>query len=130
LYGNVPVIQHEIVDSSLDGQQQTSSHSSLNDEPHQEEGDEFDISIIAEAQKADKLYQEKIREIKNNSSKCLYTLDDRILYKLLKLGLFVQKLIYVPPSMLKKLLNAYHDAPWTGHFGFRRTYFKLKDKYW
>ncbi|CAF4030069.1 unnamed protein product [Rotaria sp. Silwood1] len=25
---------------------------------------------------------------------------------------------------------AYHVAPWSGHFGFRSTYFKLKHKYW
>ena len=32
--------------------------------------------------------------------------------------------------MITSLLNACHDSPWSAHFGFRRTYIKLKDKYW
>ncbi|CAF5202400.1 unnamed protein product, partial [Rotaria magnacalcarata] len=32
--------------------------------------------------------------------------------------------------MIQQILNAYHNSPWAGHFGDRRTYSKLKDKYW
>ncbi|CAF1491047.1 unnamed protein product [Rotaria sp. Silwood1] len=33
-------------------------------------------------------------------------------------------------KLKSELLKAYHVAPWSGHFGFRSTYFKLKHKYW
>jgi hypothetical protein len=104
--------------------------SSVDDHPLQEEGHEFDVATIVEAQKDDKLYQEKILEINKNPNKCPYVLENGILYKLVKRGVFTQKLIYVPASMLKHLLNAYHNTPWAGHFGVCRTYMKLKDKYW
>ena len=32
--------------------------------------------------------------------------------------------------MVQQLLQAYHDSPWAGHFGYRRTYWKLKNKCW
>jgi hypothetical protein len=104
--------------------------SAIDDHPHQEEGHEFDISLVADAQKEDKLYQEKIMEINSKSKNTSYVLENEILYKLVKRGFFTQKVIYVPVSMLNQLLKAYHDAPWAGHFGYRRTYLKLKDKYW
>ena len=40
------------------------------------------------------------------------------------------KLIYIPASMVNSLLKAYHSGPLGGHFGIRRTYYKLKSKYW
>ena len=104
--------------------------SSLDDQPLQEEGYEFDVIAIAEAQKADKLYQEKILELKKGLTKCSYMLNDGILYKLFNRDAFTRKLIYVPSTILQQLLKAYHDAPGAGRFGFRRIYFKLKGKYW
>ncbi|CAF2999137.1 unnamed protein product [Rotaria sp. Silwood2] len=108
----------------------TEETSSLDDHPQLEEGHEFDVSTIAEAQKEDKLYQEKTKELNHDPTKCSYILENGVLYKNIKRGVFTQKLIYVPGSMLKQLLCAYHDVPWAGHFGLRRTYFKLKNKYW
>ncbi|CAF1949063.1 unnamed protein product [Rotaria magnacalcarata] len=102
----------------------------LDDQPHQEEGHEFDVLGIVAAQKQDKLYQEKTLEIKNNITKCSYVLDNEILCKVIKNGDIIKKLMYVPSSMLQQLLKAYHDSSWAAHFGCRRTYFKLKDKYW
>ncbi|CAF1198902.1 unnamed protein product [Didymodactylos carnosus] len=86
--------------------------SSLDDQPLQEEGHEFDVLAIAEAQK--------------DLTKCSYILNDGILYTLFNRDAFTQKLIYVPSIILQQLLKAYHDAPGAGHFGFRRTYFNLK----
>ncbi|CAF4304684.1 unnamed protein product, partial [Rotaria sordida] len=78
----------------------------------------------------DKLYQEKFLELTKNITNCSYILDDGILNKLFKRGVFTQKLIYVPRSVLNQLLNAYHNTPSAGHFGYYRTYYQLKDKYW
>ncbi|CAF4149183.1 unnamed protein product [Rotaria sordida] len=104
--------------------------SSIDDQPQKVVGHAFDISIISEAQKGDKLYQEKVLELKSGQTNCSYILsNNRILYKLFKHNTFIQKLIYVPSTILSELLKAYHVAPWAGHFDFRNTYFKLKHKY-
>jgi hypothetical protein len=159
-FDNVSVSQHDVVDKSLTNQKQiipqfisavttraqakaqliqipshqsdtsVDERSSLDDQPHHEEGHEFDISLIAEAQQENKLCQEKLSEIKNDQNKGNYVLDNGILYKSVQRGRFTRKLLYVPPTMIKQLLIAYHDAPWAGHFGFHRTYWKIKDKYW
>ncbi|CAF3877395.1 unnamed protein product [Rotaria sordida] len=104
--------------------------SSLDDQPLQEEGHEFNVLTMAAAQKTDKLYQEKVLELRKNITNCSYILDDGILYKLFKRGVFTQKLIYVPRSVLNQLLNAYHNTRSAAHFGYYRTYYQLKDKYW
>ena len=103
---------------------------SVDDQPPREEGHEFDISMIKEAQEADKLYQTKVLEIQTTSKKKTYCLDNGILYKIMHAGIFEKKLVYIPASMVKQLLSAYHDASWSGHFDFRRTWWKIKDKYW
>ncbi|CAF4659429.1 unnamed protein product [Rotaria sp. Silwood2] len=104
--------------------------SSTDDQLQKVVGHAFDISIISEAQKGDKLYQEKVLELKRGQTKCSYKLNDGILYKLFRCNTFIQKLIYVPCTILSELLKAYHIASWASHFGFRKTYFKLKHKYW
>ncbi|CAF4939684.1 unnamed protein product, partial [Rotaria sp. Silwood1] len=104
--------------------------SSIDDQPPREEDHEFDVLAIGEAQKIDKLYQTKVLEIQANPIRHAYVLENGILYKLFNCGISTRKLLYVPPTMVKQLLTAYHDAPWAGHFGFHRTYWKLKDKYW
>ena len=107
-----------------------SEQMSIDDQPPREEGHAFDISKIKEEQEADKLYHSKVVEIQANPNKVAYCLENGILYKNMNSGIFKKKLLYIPPSMVKQLLIAYHDCSWAGHFGFRRTYWKLKDKYW
>jgi hypothetical protein len=159
-FGDIPAIQHRAIESTSKNYQQTHVHvlgavvtraqaktnahlnsstnldtsieeiSSIDDQPLREEGHEFDVLAVGEAQKTDKLYQTKVLEIQANPNKHTYTLENGILYKLVNSGISTKKVLYVPLTMLKQLLNAYHDAPWSGHFGFHRTYWKLKDKYW
>lgn len=104
--------------------------SPLNDQPPIVAGHDFNISFIIKAQNEDKLCQEKMLELKTNSTNCSYILEDDVLYKLIHRGVFTKKLILIPSSMILALLHAYHDMPWSAHFGLRRTYMKLKDKYW
>ena len=100
------------------------------DRPSDVAGHAFNISLIVKTQAEDKLCQEKFLEIKNNSNHRSYILEDGILYKIINRGVFIKKLIFIPSSMISSLLQAYHDMPWSAHFGFRRTYIRLKDKYW
>ncbi|CAF4027267.1 unnamed protein product [Rotaria sordida] len=119
---------HQIPSNNIDN---PPNHVALTDDPPpREAGHDFDIAQIAEAQKEDKLYQEKLLEINEKQTNCSYVLENGILYKIINRGMFKQKLIYIPSLILQRLLKAYHDSPWAGHFGFRRTYLKLKNRYW
>ncbi|CAF1426814.1 unnamed protein product [Rotaria sp. Silwood1] len=104
--------------------------SSTDDQSQKVVGHAFDVSVIAKAQKDDKLYREKLLEINKKQTNCLYVLENDMLYKIINRGIFQQKLIYVSSAMVPQLLKAYHDSPWAGHFGYRRTYLKVKDKCW
>ncbi|CAF3807785.1 unnamed protein product [Rotaria magnacalcarata] len=53
-----------------------------------------------------------------------------ILYKIIKRGIANLKLIYIPLSLVFQVVKVYHASSWAGHFGFRRTYNNLKDRYW
>ncbi|CAF1334931.1 unnamed protein product [Rotaria sordida] len=117
---------HKLVDTNPT----SATTSSTDDQPQKVVGHAFNISIISKAQKGDKLYKEKVLELKRGRTNCSYILNDGILYKLFTHNTFIQKLIYVPSTILPELLKAYHVVPWAGHSGFRRTYFKLKHKYW
>lgn len=116
--------------SPSESNEMTSENLLIDDQPFREVGHEFDLSEIKEKQEADKLYQTKIVEIQANPDKVTYCLNNGILYKIINSGIFKKKVLYIPSSMIKQLLIAYHDSRWSGHFGFRRIYWNLKDKYW
>ena len=159
-FGRIPAIQHPVRELISTKNQQTTKHvlgavitraqakvqaqmkpstisgtsikekPSVDDQPLSKEEHEFDESVIEEAQKLDKCYQKKVLEIQANSTKSNYVIENGILYKISNYGSFKRKLLYISPAMIKQLLTAYHNAPWAGHFGVHRTYWKLKDKYW
>ena len=159
-FGPIPAIQHPVRELISTKNQQTTKHvlgavvtlaqtkaqaqmkpstisgtpikekSSADDQPLSKEGHEFDESLIEEAQKLDKFYQTKVLKIQANPTTSNYAIENGILYKISNYGSFKRKLLYIPPTMIKQLLTAYHNAPWAGHFGVHRTYWKLKDKYW
>ncbi|CAF4141126.1 unnamed protein product [Rotaria sp. Silwood2] len=119
---------HQIPSNSSDN---SSNHVLLIDDSSQQEGShDSDITKIVEAQKEDKLCQEKILELNKNPLHYLYILENDILYKTINHGMFTQRLIYIPSSMIQQLLYAYHDSPWAGHVDYYRRCLKLKDKYW
>ncbi|CAF1371924.1 unnamed protein product [Rotaria magnacalcarata] len=92
----------------------------------------FDIERIKEGQVNDPNIQQKINEIRDKVITS-YTFDDGLLYKLMPMHVSNKrkiKVIYLPISMVDSLLKAYHDIPLAGHFGVKRTYFKLKNKFW
>lgn len=62
-----------------------------------------------------------------------FEFHDGLLYKFManSYGKTKRKLFYIPTSMIKSLLNAYHDNPLTGgHFATHRTLEKFKQQFW
>ncbi|CAF4605173.1 unnamed protein product [Rotaria socialis] len=94
---------------------------------------QFDITKIKEEQSKDSCIQNKIKEIIEDPTKHPYAFKDGVLYKLMTrnaTNTTKTKLIYLPSSMINSLLQSYHNDPLGGHFGIRRTYFKIKNKFW
>jgi transposase InsO family protein len=63
-----------------------------------------------------------------------YKIDDHgVLYKIIhrKFGHTIA-LRYIPPSLISKVLLAYHNSTFNGaHFGIKRTFYKIRDRfYW
>ncbi|CAF4554919.1 unnamed protein product, partial [Rotaria socialis] len=102
----------------------------VDDQPPRVAGHVFDVTKIADAQKQDSFYQEQIHKLQQESLKCSFELKGDILYKIIKRGTANLKLIYIPLSLVFQVVKVYHASSWAGHFGFRRTYNNLKDRYW
>ncbi|CAF3410479.1 unnamed protein product [Rotaria sp. Silwood2] len=93
----------------------------------------FDIGQVKAEQAKDPAIQKKIKEIHSNTINNSYILHDGLLYKLMSMNSNNKtklKLLYLPSSMIDTLLKAYHADPLAGHFGIKRTYLKLKYKFW
>lgn len=94
---------------------------------------EFDWNRVREEQTKDRIIQDKIRDLKRSPTQGSFVLQDNILYKLMAMNKTTKKkvkLIYLPSSMIKSILDIYHSSPLSGHFGIQRTYYKLKSRYW
>lgn len=116
--------------TAIDTNEETMQTTVVNDSPLQGANHEFDVTRLIDAQKHDQLYQEKVVELGKDSTCCSYILEDGVLYKNINDGPIQRKLLYVPTSMIKHLVKAYHDSHWAGHFGCQRTYSKLRHRYW
>ncbi|CAF2977846.1 unnamed protein product, partial [Rotaria sp. Silwood2] len=93
----------------------------------------FDITQIKMEQAKDPIIHNKIKEIMEDPTQHSYVFKDGILYKLALMrsnSNTKTKLIYLPSSMINSLLQSYHNDPLSGHFGVRRTYLKIKNKFW
>ncbi|CAF4378489.1 unnamed protein product, partial [Adineta steineri] len=75
-------------------------------------------------------YQEQIHKLQQASANSSFELTNDILYKIVKRGINKQTLIYIPSVLVSQVIEVYHGSSWAGHFGFRRTYNNLKDRYW
>jgi transposase InsO family protein len=92
----------------------------------------FDITKLKEQQQRDNRIQKIINDLKQNPN-LSFEFKDGILYKLLSNSndKLKRKLVYIPSSMIKSLLNSYHDNPLIGgHFAVRRTLNKIKQRFW
>ncbi|CAF1475073.1 unnamed protein product, partial [Rotaria sordida] len=79
----------------------------------------FTIECVKEEQAKDQKLQQIIQELKDKKIINYYIFQDGLLYKLLPMS---------PNS--KKKIKTYHTDPLSGHFGVKRTYLKLKNKFW
>ncbi|CAF3628734.1 unnamed protein product, partial [Rotaria socialis] len=122
-------IVKEIDSSSLEQLKESSNQSQVN----LDTCNQFDIKQIKSEQDKDFIIQKKVKEVQQNPTRGAFVLHDGLLYKLMPMNLrsiTKLKLIYIPSSMVNSLLKAYHSDPLSGHFGIRRKYYKLKNKYW
>ena len=122
-------IQKDSESSSLEQFKNPSPHSQVNSHIY----NEFDIKQIKLEQEKDPVIQKRIEEIQQNPTRGSFILQEGLLYKLMPMNLrnlTKIKLIYISSSMINSLLKVYHSDPLSGHFGIRRTYYKLKNKYW
>ena len=93
----------------------------------------FDVNQIKIEQTKDPIIRKKVEEIQRNPTHGSFILQDDVVYKLMPMhrrSITKTKVIYVPSTMIGALLEAYHSDPLSGHFGTRRTFHKLKGKYW
>ncbi|CAF3544285.1 unnamed protein product [Rotaria sp. Silwood1] len=122
-------IEKELESSSLEKIKNLSSQSQLKSYTC----NQFDIKQIKFEQEKDPIIQKKVKEIQQNPTRGSFVLHEGLLYKLMPMNLrniTKIRLIYIPSSMINSLLKAYHSDPLGAHFGIRRTYYKLKNKYW
>lgn len=57
-------------------------------------------------------------------------IDQGILFKVINQGDDDQlRLPWILASLIPEILHAYHDHPFSGHFGINRTYHKAKEKF-
>ncbi|KAI1304424.1 Transposon Ty3-G Gag-Pol polyprotein [Halotydeus destructor] len=91
---------------------------------------EIDAKIIAE-QTNDKDIEQLKRCIVENPAKYRdFKMEDKILlhYEHRKFSTYRQ--VVLPKSMLKRVLQEYHDDPFSGHLGVFKTYEKVRQRYW
>ncbi|CAF4637389.1 unnamed protein product, partial [Rotaria sp. Silwood2] len=84
-----------------------------------EQGKDIDIQLI-------------IADIHAQKKKDNFILYNKILFRLAakrKHGT-KNKVPYVPSSMIHAVLKAFHDHPMSGHFGVKRTLYKIRTRFW
>jgi hypothetical protein len=93
---------------------------------------DFSFQTIYAAQQADPRIQEKLRQVTTHPNRHAFDIKDGLLYKLLPLSHNGRngKVPYLPSSMLNDVLFAYHDHPFSAHFGIQRTWHAIKQQYW
>ncbi|CAF0929377.1 unnamed protein product [Didymodactylos carnosus] len=92
---------------------------------------DFSIDRIKRTEHSNPTLYETIQQIlADPSSHPTLIVKDKILYKILPTRRNTNhKLLYVPPVLVTEILEAYHDHPTAGHLGTKRTYQKLKTRY-
>lgn len=99
---------------------------SASPEPHA--GVSFDDAVLRREQDADPI----VHRIKTSPLSAAYMIDERgLLFKYVKRRhcdpLSVR---YLPTSLIRCVLEAYHDSAFSGgHFGIKRTFYKLRDRF-
>ena len=79
-----------------------------------------------------RLFKKKIKEVIKDPTKHPYVFKIGLLYKLAQMhnnSITKTRLIYLPSSMIIPLLKPYHSDLFSGHFGIRRAYLKIKNNF-
>lgn len=67
-----------------------------------------------------------IQSLRQYSSNPRFVLKDDVVFRVIHSSHF----LYLPKSLIPLVLQLYHDHPLSGHFGVRRTLFRIRAKYW
>ncbi|CAF4268934.1 unnamed protein product [Rotaria sp. Silwood2] len=93
---------------------------------------DFTLENIKTEQDKDIDIQLIIADIHAQKKKDNFILYNKILFRLVakrKHGT-KNKVPYVPSSMIHAVLKAFHDHPMGGHFGVKRTLYKIRTRFW
>ncbi|CAF4897831.1 unnamed protein product [Rotaria sp. Silwood1] len=92
----------------------------------------FDTSMIGPAQLLDHRLKKLHTDLTNGTSTATYCVVNDVIHKIItRPGSTPLTLPLIPPSLVKPLLQAYHDHPTSGHLGVHKTWNKIRERfYW
>lgn len=87
---------------------------------------------LSQAQRSDSNIATIIKQLVEGEKDDRFSFKDNTLFRLIrKRGRpTMSKVPYLPASLVPTALSAFHDHPFSGHFGIRRTVTKLKARFW
>ena len=87
---------------------------------------------IRQRQAEDREIRAVVKQLDDGMKSDVFCIQDKILFRLIrrKARTTMTKVPYLPASLVRTALNAFHDHPLSGHFGARRTLNKVKARYW
>lgn len=95
---------------------------------------EVDIIEILDSHK-DSWYKNTVAKVSSEIQNSEWTVSNGLLYKRIPMKEFPNRddlwKLFVPEALRSKVLQECHDNPTAGHLGIRKTYFRIKQKfYW
>lgn len=90
-----------------------------------------DMGTFMSEQKKDESLQPLFAAAQEPSADSRFHLRDGVLYKKSYATTGARYLLVVPKSLRAQVLSAMHDEPTSGHLGFTRTFYRIKERfYW
>ena len=83
-------------------------------------------------QDTDANVQHILENISKDQTNQTFVMANGILFRLItkRNSRIKSKVPYLPTSMISDVLKAFHDHPISGHFGIKRTFYKLRNRFW
>lgn len=93
---------------------------------------EIEVIEILDSHK-DVWYKNKVAKVAKEDINSSWTVSDGLLFKKVPMKEFPNEddmwKLFVPEPLRKKVLQECHDIPTSGHLGIRKTYFRIKQKF-
>ncbi|KAG8239198.1 hypothetical protein J437_LFUL018839 [Ladona fulva] len=90
----------------------------------------WDRDLIREEQKRDEFCQKILKELREGGDRRAREFkqdEDGLLYRK---NYHRHDQLVAPRNMRNRILRAFHDAPWAGHMGVKRTLASIRSKFW